>query len=91
MYINVTFDGNNEPENPAASLLDLLSQGNAQNLKVYLHFLLTTENCIMFVQPALATIIYYGFIISQSVTDPEGLTLFITSSLNSKIHHQDSR
>ena len=44
LYTNITFDGSNDSEKPAESLLDLLNKGNAQNLKVYLHFLLATEN-----------------------------------------------
>ena len=68
LYINMTFDGNNDPDKPAESLLDLLSQGNAQNLKVYLHFLLHTEKCNMYLQPAVAAMIQYGFIVAQSVT-----------------------
>jgi len=89
LYINITFDGENQPTEPAKELLDLLSQGNSQNLKVYLHFLFSTESCNMYIQPALSAIIYYGFLISQSVTAPDGLTPFLTPPLNPKIHQQD--
>ena len=91
LYIKITFDANNDPEKLAESFLVLLSQGNAQNLKVYLHFLLTTENCNLFLQPAISAMIQYGFIVAQSVTALKGLTHIMTPLLNPKIHNQDSK